>query len=83
VASELGPNGIRANALSSGPIQTRAASGIPGFDGLMDRIVSRTPTGRPVTIDEVGNAAVFLVSDASSATTGSIQFVDGGFHNFG
>lgn len=83
VAFELGPKRIRANALSSGPIQTRAASGIPGFDQLMDRIVARTPHGRPLTIDEVGNAAVFLVSDASSATTGSIQFVDGGFHNFG
>jgi enoyl-[acyl-carrier protein] reductase I len=83
MAAELGPVGIRVNALSSGPIQTRAASGIPGFDELMSRIVDRTATGKPVTIDEVGNAAAFLVSDAASSTTGTIQFVDGGFHNFG
>lgn len=83
MALELGSKGIRVNALSSGPIQTRAASGIPGFDELMNRIVKRTAAGNPVTIDEVGNAATFLVSEASSSTTGTIQFVDGGFHNFG
>jgi enoyl-[acyl-carrier protein] reductase I len=79
LAAELSPGGIRVNALSPGPIQTRAASGIPGFDQLMDQMVARSMTGRPVTIDDVGNAAVFLASDAAASTTGTIQFVDGGF----
>lgn len=83
MAAELGPRGIRVNAVSSGPIATRAASGIPGFDALMARMVARTFNGQPVTIDAVGNAAAFLVSDAAASITGSIQFVDGGYHSFG
>jgi len=78
MAAELGSEGIRVNALSSGPIQSRAASGIPGFDDLMDRIVARTATGKPVTIDEVGNAAAFLVSDLASHIHGQMLLVDGG-----
>jgi enoyl-[acyl-carrier protein] reductase I len=81
MAAELSPKGIRVNGISSGPIKTRAASGIPGFDALMDQIVTRQFNGEPVTIDDVGNAAAFLVSDASTATTATIHFVDGGFHN--
>jgi len=82
MAMELGSKGIRVNALSAGPIRTRAASRIPRFEGLVARTVARTFNGKPVTIDVAGNAAVFLVSDASASTTGSIQYVDGGFHSF-
>ena len=82
-AAELGGRGIRVNALSVGPIQTRAASGIPGFDELMDRVVARSFYGKAVTVDEVGAAASFLVGDDSVSTTGTIHFVDGGYHNSG
>lgn len=81
IACEFGSKRIRVNALSLGPIQTRAASGIPDFDVLMDRIVQRSFLGRPVTIEDAGNAAVFLASDASRSVTGSIYYVDGGFHS--
>lgn len=83
LAVELGAKGIRVNALSSGPIATRAASGIPGFDALMARMVARTPHGRAVTIDDVGHAAAYLVSDAAAAITGTVHFVDGGYHSLG
>ncbi len=83
MAAELGSKNIRVNGISSGPIQTRAASGIPGIDELMDRMVARTFNHKPVTIEDVGNAAAFLVSDASTSITGAIHFVDGGFHNSG
>jgi enoyl-[acyl-carrier protein] reductase I len=82
VAAELGPQGIRVNAISSGPIATRAASGIPGFEALMTRMVARTFNRQPVTIAAVGNAAAFLVSDAAASISGTIHFVDGGCHSF-
>tara|TARA_B110000037_G_C17057331_1_gene480360 strand:- start:492 stop:1262 length:771 start_codon:yes stop_codon:yes gene_type:complete len=80
LASELSQKGIRVNALSLGPIQTRAASGIPGFDELMDRMVERSFHGKPVKIEDVGSAAAFLASDAAVSVTGSVYFMDGGFH---
>jgi enoyl-[acyl-carrier protein] reductase I len=83
LAAELGPQGIRVNAVSSGPIATRAASGIPGFDALMAGMVARTPLGRAVTIDDVGHAAAHLVSGAAQAVTGAVHFVDGGYHSLG
>ena len=83
LAAELGPQGIRVNAISAGPIKTRAASGIPGFDTLQNEMVKHTFIGRPVTIAEVGQAAAFLVSDAARATTGTIHYVDGGLHQSG
>ncbi len=80
LATELGPRRIRANAVSPGPIMTRAASGIPGFDELVDEARRRAPLPREVAIDDVGSMCAFLVSDAAQSITGDIHYVDGGFH---
>ena len=80
VAVELGPRGIRVNVLSPGPIATRAASGIDGFDGLMAEARERAPGGRLVTIDEVGAVAAFLASDGAAGVTGTTTHIDGGRH---
>jgi len=80
VAAELGPHGIRANVLSPGPIATRAASGIEGFDSLMQDARDHAASKRLVTIDEVGDVAAHLASDRSSGVTGSISYIDGGRH---
>lgn len=80
LATELGPAGIRVHAVSPGPIRTRAASGIPGFDGLIDNARRRAPLAREVDIDDVGGFCAFLVSDAAQAITGDVHYVDGGFH---
>lgn len=81
VAHELGPKGIRAFALSPGPLKTRAASGIAQFDELIDMATRRAPTQRLVDIAEVGRVCAFLVSDVSSGMTGDTIYVDGGLHN--
>jgi len=78
--AELGPKGIRVNALSPGPLQTRAASGISHFDEIIDEAAKRAPTRRLVTIDEVGAMAAFLVSDEACAVTGDTAYIDGGYH---
>ena len=80
VATELGPKGIRVHAVSPGPLATRAASGIKDFDDLMERVSSRAPARRLVTIEEVGAASVFLASDYGAAMTGETLYVDGGYH---
>lgn len=80
LAAELGPKGIRVNALSPGPLKTRAASGIDHFDTLIDAARERAPARRLVDISEVGAIATGLVSDFSSGVTGNIAFVDGGYH---
>lgn len=80
MAVELGSKGIRVNALSPGPIATRAASGIAHFDTLIDDAVARAPGHRLVTIEEVGDTAAFLVSDAASGITGDICHIDAGRH---
>jgi enoyl-[acyl-carrier protein] reductase I len=80
LATELGPHGIRVNAVSPGPIQTRAASGIPEFDRLMADARERAPLKRLVDIEDVGTLCAFLVSDAARAITGDTHYVDGGFH---
>jgi len=79
LAAALGPEGIRVNALSAGPIKTLAAAGIGGFSKLLARFEKLAPLRRNVTIDEVGNAAAFYFSDLSSAITGEGTFVDCGF----
>ena len=78
MAQSLGPKGIRVNAISAGPIKTLAASGIKGF-GKMLEASARSPLGRNVTIDDVGNVAAFLLSDLAAGVTSEITYVDGGF----
>jgi enoyl-[acyl-carrier protein] reductase I len=83
MAAELGPKRIRVHALSPGPLKTRAASGIARFDELLDRARARTPEHRLVSIEDVGNLAAFLVSDAASALTGNVEYIDAGYHIVG
>ncbi len=80
LAIALGPSGIRANAISAGPIKTLAASGIGSFGKLLAYNEKNAPLRRNVTIDEVGNVAAFLCSDLASAVTGEIMYVDAGFN---
>jgi enoyl-[acyl-carrier protein] reductase I len=80
VATELGPKGIRVHAVSPGPLATRAASGIKDFDELMEKVSSRAPARRLVTIEEVGAACVFLACDYGAAMTGETLYIDGGYH---
>lgn len=79
-AAELGPKGISVNAVSPGPLLTRAASGIAHFDDLMKYAIENSPSGKLVTIDDVGQYATFLVSDAARHITGNTLYVDGGLH---
>jgi enoyl-[acyl-carrier protein] reductase I len=79
LATSLGPKGIRVNAISAGPIKTLAASGIKGFGKILDVVAQNAPLRRNVTIDDVGNAAAFLLSDLASGITSEIVYVDGGF----
>jgi len=83
LASELGPRGIRVHAISPGPLATRAASGIPDFDMLMDRVAERAPARRLVRIEEVGAACVFLSCPYAAAMTGQTLYIDGGYHILG
>ena len=80
VAAELGPKGIRVHAISPGPLATRAASGIPEFDDLMDKAQSKAPTRSLVSIDDVGNATAFLALDGAELITGDVMYIDGGYH---
>lgn len=79
-AAELGPRGIRVHALSAGPIPTRAASGLKDFDALARRSEQHAPLRRLVSVQDVGNAAVYLASPAGRATTGTIHYLDAGDH---
>lgn len=81
MANALGPQGIRVNAVSAGPIRTLAASGIGNFGKLLSFNEHSAPLRRNVTIDEVGNAAAFLCSDLASGITAEIMYVDGGFNS--
>ena len=76
----LGPQGLRANAISAGPIKTLAASGIGNFGKLLAYNSHNAPLRRNVTIEEVGNAAAFMLSDLASGITGEITYVDGGLN---
>jgi enoyl-[acyl-carrier protein] reductase I len=80
VAAELGPKGIRVHAISPGPLQTRAASGIPEFDELLDKAKAKAPARSLVSIDDVGIATAFLAHDAARLITGETLYVDGGYH---
>jgi enoyl-[acyl-carrier protein] reductase I len=79
LAATLGPEGIRVNGISAGPIKTLAAAGIGGFSKIQRFVERNAPLRRNVTIDEVGNVAAFLLSDLASAITGEITYVDCGF----
>jgi enoyl-[acyl-carrier protein] reductase I len=80
LANDLGPQNIRVNAISAGPIKTLAASGIAGFSSILQVYRERAPLRRNIDASEVADAAVFLLSEAGRAVTGEVLFVDGGFH---
>lgn len=80
LATSLGPEGTRVNAISAGPIRTLAASGIKSFRKMLSHNERQTPLRRNVTIDEVGNVGAFLCSDLASGVSGEIMYVDGGFN---
>jgi enoyl-[acyl-carrier protein] reductase I len=79
LAASLGPEGIRVNAISAGPIKTLAAAGIGGFSKILNFVQKNAPLRRGVTADEVGNTAAFLLSDLASGITGDVIYVDAGF----
>jgi enoyl-[acyl-carrier protein] reductase I len=83
LAADLGPQGIRVNAISAGPIKTLSAAGIPGLRKMLSHVASAAPIRRNVTIDDVGNAAAFLCSDLAAGISGEVLYVDGGFHTVG
>jgi len=80
LAADLGPRGIRVNAISAGPIKTLAAAGIAGFGKILKHVEAFAPLRRNVTVDDVGNAAAFLLSDLAAGITADILYVDGGFN---
>jgi enoyl-[acyl-carrier protein] reductase I len=83
LAANLGPKNVRVNAISAGPVNTLAARGISGFTGMLKHHAERAPLRRNVTLEEIGNAALFLCSNMSSAITGEIMYVDGGYNIIG
>ena len=83
LASDLGPDGVRVNAISAGPIRTLAASGISGFRDYLKTFSAMAPLRKNITTEDVGNLATFLASDMSSAITGETIYVDSGYHILG
>ncbi|MBV1774791.1 enoyl-ACP reductase FabI [Burkholderiaceae bacterium DAT-1] len=81
MASALGPQGVRVNGISAGPIKTLAAAGIAGFSKILGHVSANAPLRRNVTIEEVGNVAAFYLSDLSSGITGEITHVDAGYNS--
>lgn len=80
MANAMGPEGVRVNAISAGPIRTLAASGIKDFKKMLSHCEAVTPIRRTVTIEDVGNSAAFLCSDLSAGISGEVVHVDGGFN---
>ena len=80
LAADLGPRGIRVNAISAGPVRTLAAAGIAGFKGFYGTFRELAPLRANISIDDVGGAAVYLCSDLATAVTGEVHYVDGGFN---
>ena len=80
IAAELGPKGIRVHAISPGPLATRAASGIPEFDELLEKAKTKAPARSLISIDDVGVATAFLAHDAAKLMTGDTVYIDGGYH---
>ena len=83
LAADLGPEGVRVNAISAGPVRTLAAAGISGFKALYGAFATVAPLRANITIEDVGKSAVYLASDLSSAVTGEVLYVDGGFNVLG
>ena len=83
LAADLGPSGVRVNAISAGPIRTLAASGIAGFKKMYGEFDDVAPLRANITPEDVGKSAVYLASDLSSAVTGETLYVDGGFNILG
>jgi enoyl-[acyl-carrier protein] reductase I len=83
LAYDLGDRGIRVNAISAGPISTASSRAVRGFKGILDKTAAGAPLRRNVTPEDVGNTAVYLASDLSSAVTADVHFVDSGFHAMG
>jgi enoyl-[acyl-carrier protein] reductase I len=83
LANDLGPRNVRVNAISAGPIRTLAAKGVKDFNSIFKVIEEKAPLRRPVTQEEVGKTALYLLSDLSSGVTGEIIHVDSGFHILG
>jgi len=83
LAADLGPLGIRVNAISAGPVKTLAASGIPGFSRILDAYRDRAPLRRTVETSEIADAALLLLGPAGRGITGDVIMVDGGFHAMG
>ncbi|HQX83659.1 MAG TPA: enoyl-ACP reductase, partial [Vicinamibacterales bacterium] len=83
LASDLGPQGIRVNAISAGPIKTLAASGVSGFSSILQTYRDRAPLRRTVDTSEVADAAIFLLSPAGRGITAEVLMVDAGFHAMG
>jgi enoyl-[acyl-carrier protein] reductase I len=83
LAADLGKENIRVNAISAGPIKTLAAGGISGFDAMVKAVEASSPLRRKVDADEVGDAALFLLSQLARGITGEVLYVDGGYHIVG
>jgi enoyl-[acyl-carrier protein] reductase I len=83
LAADLGPQNIRVNGISAGPIKTLAAAGIGGFRKMLAHVAQVAPLRRNVTTEDVGNAAAFLCSDMAAGITGEILYVDNGFNTVG
>lgn len=83
LANDLGPDGIRVNAISAGPIRTLASSAVSGISGMVRLHSERAPMRKPTETDEVGDAALFLASSLSRGVTGEVIYVDGGYHILG
>jgi enoyl-[acyl-carrier protein] reductase I len=80
LAADVGPKGVRVNAVSAGPIKTLAAAGIKGFSNILHVYTDRAPLRRNVETGEVAEACAFLLSDAGKAVTGEVLLVDAGYH---
>jgi len=83
LAADMGPNNVRVNGISAGPIKTLAAAGIPGFRKMLGRVADVAPLRRNVSLEDVGNAAAFLCSGLADGITGEILYVHGGFTSVG
>lgn len=83
LAVDLGAKGARINAISAGPVKTMAASAISGFKSILERIETKSPLRRNITLEDIGKCALYLGSDLSSGTTGEVLFVDSGYNIMG